>query len=501
MSQDVISFARLSLGAFSIMCFPKFEVAPHHKLVFEKLQALEKGEIDRLIISMPPRHSKSLIVSELFPAWFLGRNPDRQVILSAYGSSLAQRFGGRVRNTLKTDLYKTIFGNILSDDSQSKTEFETKSGGSLSAVGVGGAITGKGADLLLIDDPVKSRAEAESHLYRENTKDWYNADAYTRLMPNGRILLIGTRWHEDDLIGYLLREKQHENWEVVNLPAIAEFTDELGRKAGEALWTERYPLSKLQDIRRSLPSRDWESLYQQKPLSAVGGAYLHGIWKPEVHLLKAFPIPTGWKHWRGLDWGFDKPYSVGWYAQDFDGNIYRYRELYGWGGEPNVGTHETAQQVAEQMLTLDEAERTRGVEFKNNIGDLPSSNGATIGVSEHFIRAGIYFNKPAKKGNSGHGYRVDKAHEIVVRLNNSKIDEQGKVIGGDGFFAFDTCKHFVRTVPVMMRDPKNGEDIDTTQEDHTWDEVTDSLVSRRTKPRKQEEGNMVVEGSFKHLYG
>jgi len=501
MSQDVISFARLSLGAFSIMCFPKFEVAPHHKLVFEKLQALEKGEIDRLIISMPPRHSKSLIVSELFPAWFLGRNPDRQVILSAYGSSLAQRFGGRVRNTLKTDLYKTIFGNILSDDSQSKTEFETKSGGSLSAVGVGGAITGKGADLLLIDDPVKSRAEAESHLYRENTKDWYNADAYTRLMPNGRILLIGTRWHEDDLIGYLLREKQHENWEVVNLPAIAEFTDELGRKAGEALWTERYPLSKLQDIRRSLPSRDWESLYQQKPLSAVGGAYLHGIWKPEVHLLKAFPIPTGWKHWRGLDWGFDKPYSVGWYAQDFDGNIYRYRELYGWGGEPNVGTHETAQQVAEQMLKLDEAERTRGVEFKNNIGDLPSSNGATIGVSEHFIRAGIYFNKPAKKGNSGHGYRVDKAHEIVVRLNNSKIDEQGKVIGGDGFFAFDTCKHFVRTVPVMMRDPKNGEDIDTTQEDHTWDEVTDSLVSRRTKPRKQEEGNMVVEGSFKHLYG
>jgi hypothetical protein len=483
------------------MCFPKFEVAPHHKLVFEKLQALEKGEIDRLIISMPPRHSKSLIVSELFPAWFLGRNPDRQVILSAYGSSLAQRFGGRVRNTLKTDLYKTIFGNILSDDSQSKTEFETKSGGSLSAVGVGGAITGKGADLLLIDDPVKSRAEAESHLYRENTKDWYNADAYTRLMPNGRILLIGTRWHEDDLIGYLLREKQHENWEVVNLPAIAEFTDELGRKAGEALWTERYPLSKLQDIRRSLPSRDWESLYQQKPLSAVGGAYLHGIWKPEVHLLKAFPIPTGWKHWRGLDWGFDKPYSVGWYAQDFDGNIYRYRELYGWGGEPNVGTHETAQQVAEQMLKLDEAERTRGVEFKNNIGDLPSSNGATIGVSEHFIRAGIYFNKPAKKGNSGHGYRVDKAHEIVVRLNNSKIDEQGKVIGGDGFFAFDTCKHFVRTVPVMMRDPKNGEDIDTTQEDHTWDEVTDSLVSRRTKPRKQEEGNMVVEGSFKHLYG
>ncbi len=498
---DVNDFARTSLGAFSVMCFPKFEVADHHKLVFEKLEAMERGEISRLIISMPPRHSKSLIVSELMPAWFLGRNPERQVILSAYGSSLAQRFGGRVRNLLKTNTYKTLFGNILSDDSQSKSEFETKDGGSLSAVGVGGAITGKGADLLLIDDPVKSRAEAESHTFRESTKDWYNADAYTRLMPDGKIILIGTRWHEDDLIGYLLREKQHENWEVVTLPAIAEGKDELGRKSGDALWKERYPLNKLQMIRKSLPSRDWESLYQQKPLSAIGGAYLHGIWKPEIHLLKPFPIPNGWKRWRGLDWGFDKPYSVCWFAQDFDGNVYLYRELYGWGGEPNVGTHETAMQVAEQMLKMDEAERKKGVEFKNNIGDLPSSNGATIGVSEHFIRAGIYFNKPAKKGNSGHGYRVDKAHELVVRLNNSKTDARGKVTGGDGFFVFDTCKHFVRTVPVMMRDPKNGEDIDTTQEDHVWDSVTDSLVSRRTKPKKEIQEGIIVEGSFAHLYG
>jgi len=501
MSETVVQFASTSLGAFSVMCYPKFEIAKHHRLIFEKLESLERGAITRLIISMPPRHSKSLIVSELFPAWFLGRNNERQVILSAYGSSLAQRFGGRVRNLLKTKMYNTIFGSILSDDSQSKTEFETKTGGSLSAVGVGGAITGKGADLLLIDDPVKSRAEAESHTFRESTKDWYNADAYTRLMPEGKILMIGTRWHEDDLIGYLLREKQHEGWEIVNLPAIAESTDEMGRKAGEALWPERYSLAKLQMIRRSLPSRDWESLYQQRPLSAIGGAYLHGIWKPETHLLRPFPIPHGWKRWRGLDWGFDKPYSVGWYAQDFDGNVYRYRELYGWGGEANVGTHETAQQVAEQMLILDEEERKKGAEFKNNIGDLPSSNGATVGVNEHFIRAGVYFNLPAKKGNSGHGYRVDKAHELVVRLNNSELDEKGRVVGGDGFFVFDNCKHFIRTVPAMMRDPKNGEDIDTTQEDHVWDEVTDSLVSRRTKPKKEEQGNKPQAGTFAYLYG
>ena len=106
---DMNDFARTSLGAFSVMCFPKFEVADHHRLVFDKLEAMERGEISRLIISMPPRHSKSLIVSELMPAWFLGRNPERQVILSAYGSSLAQRFGGRVRNLLKTNTYKTIF--------------------------------------------------------------------------------------------------------------------------------------------------------------------------------------------------------------------------------------------------------------------------------------------------------------------------------------------------------------------------------------------------------
>ncbi len=501
MGEDLLTLARTSLGAFSVMCFPKFEVAQHHKLVFERLEALERGDIDRLIISLPPRHTKSLSASELFPSWFLGRNLERQVILSAYGSSLAQRFGGRVRNLLKTRAYKKIFGEILSDDTQSKSEFETKDGGSLSAVGVGGPITGKGADLLLIDDPVKSRAEAESHTYRQAIKDWYNSDAYTRLMPGGKILLIGTRWHEDDLIGYLLREHKHENWEVLSLPAIAEDRDAMERKPGEALWPERYPLKRLKEIRKSLPSRDWESLYQQKPLSAIGGAYLHDIWKPEVHLIKPFPIPKSWKRWRGLDWGFDKPYSVGWYAQDFDGNIYRYRELYGWGGEPNVGTHETAKEVAEKMLKLEEADANAGVEFRNNIGDLPSSNGATVGVSDHFREARIYFNKPEKKGNSNHGYRVDKAHELVVRLNNSKVNAKGKVIGGDGFFVFDTCKHFVRTVPVMMRDPKNGEDIDTTQEDHTWDEVTDSLVSRRTKPRKEEQEVRVVEGSFAHLYG
>ena len=146
-------------------------------------------------------------------------------------------------------------------------------------MGAGGPITGRGANLLLIDDPVKGRDDAESDILRQRLKDWYTSVARTRLMPGGAIVIISTRWHEDDLSGWLLKEHSHENWEVLNLPAVAEPNDQCGREEGEALWPDSYPLEELNVIRKSVGSRDWNALYQQRPSSVGGGVFKREHWR------------------------------------------------------------------------------------------------------------------------------------------------------------------------------------------------------------------------------
>ena len=163
---------------------------------------------------------------------------------------------------------------MLSDDSASQKRLATTLGGSYFALGVGGAATGRGAHLLLIDDPSKGREEADSETYRRRLKDWYRSVAYTRLMPGGAVIIILTRWHHDDLAGWLLREHSSEGWEVLSLPAIADSdSDMLGRKIGDALWPAKYPVSALEKIREQTGSRDWSALYQQQPSPDEGGVF------------------------------------------------------------------------------------------------------------------------------------------------------------------------------------------------------------------------------------
>ncbi len=277
--RDVLALAAQDLAAYAAAVFPQFELAAHARVMVEKLEAVERGEIHRLMLFLPPRHGKSLLATQLFPAWYLGRHSDRSIITATYAQELSDDFGRRVRNLVSDPLHSAIFPNFgISEDSTSMRRFNTTAGGSYFAAGRGGPITGRGADLLIIDDPLKDAEEARSETIRRALHQWYSHVAYTRLQPGGAVALVETRWHEDDLAGWLLREHFDERWDVVSLPAVAE-TDESFRRAGEALWPERFPLAVLEQIRSAVGGAAWASLYQQRPAAAEGAIFKREWWQ------------------------------------------------------------------------------------------------------------------------------------------------------------------------------------------------------------------------------
>ena len=254
---------------------PDYTAGWVHKDICNRLEQFSKDVAEkkspRLMLFMPPRHGKSTLASVAFPAWHLGRHPQHEFISCSYSGSLAMGFSRKVRQLLREPTYKTAFKTKLDPDSQSAEAWLTTDGGGFVAAGVGGGITGKGAHILVIDDPVKKRDDAESANARESTWDWYTSTAYTRLAPGGGVLVILTRWHDDDLAGRLLKaaDANGEQWEVVNYPARAE-VDEQFRKAGEALHRERYDEEALARIEKAVGPRDWSALYQQNPVADDG---------------------------------------------------------------------------------------------------------------------------------------------------------------------------------------------------------------------------------------
>jgi predicted phage terminase large subunit-like protein len=311
--------ARRDLVDYAKLCWPIYRVGRHHHIIAEALARVEQGKCKRLMIFAPPRHGKSMLTSEFFPAWYMGRNPDKYVMHATYSQELAEDWGRKIRNQLADPEYP--FKNCsLSTDSASQKKFSTNQGGTYFALGVGGAATGRGAHLLLIDDPLKNREEADSETIREKLKGWYRSVAYTRLMPGGSIVIIQTRWHEDDLSGWLLREHADENWEVLSLPAIAEDGDCMDRKPGEALWPSDYNEEALEKIKQQLGSRDWSALYQQRP-SPDGGSIFKLDWFRRYNAIpanrslrihswdtaakdKEFNDPTAFGLWDSADSGY-----------------------------------------------------------------------------------------------------------------------------------------------------------------------------------------------------
>lgn len=236
------------------------------------MEAVERGDIPRLIITMPPRHGKSEVSSKKFPAWFLGRNPEKEIIISSYGADLAYDFSRLARETFR-EWAPDLFGVELAKESGAVGRWGISGHrGGLTAAGVGGPITGRGAHVAIIDDPFKNDEEANSTTYREKVWNWYLSTLRTRLAPNGAIVLIQTRWHEDDLAGRLIKEMGNggEEWEVLNLPALAEENDPLGRTLEEALWPERFDEKALKTIKKALGTYWWSALYQQNPKSLEG---------------------------------------------------------------------------------------------------------------------------------------------------------------------------------------------------------------------------------------
>lgn len=231
----------------------------HHRIIADQLERIERGEVDRLMLLVPPRHGKSELASIRLPAWYLGRQPHKQFLSVSATEGLASDFGRAVRNTISSSEYQAVFETRLAEDSQAKGKWHTSEGGIYYSLGIGGSVLGRGGDCILIDDPYASMADALSELTRKNVWDWYTGTAYNRLMPGGSIVVINHRMHEDDLCGRLLAQQAAggDKWEVVELPAISD--------AGEALWPDAYPLESLDRIRKNTQARFWSALYQQRP--------------------------------------------------------------------------------------------------------------------------------------------------------------------------------------------------------------------------------------------
>lgn len=246
------------------------------------------GKVKRLAVFMPPGSAKSTYASELFPPHFIGRHPAKCILFASYGQRLSRRYGKRSRNHVASPAFRRVFGFGLGRDSHSKDEWETEAGGEYVATSVDGAVTGRRGDVILIDDPVKGRKEADSPQKRDTTWQWYLSDVRSRLKPGGAIILIMTRWHEDDLAGRIfppeykgesgkIRARDGEEWEVVCIRAEAEEDDPLGRKAGEWLWPEWFVPGMLEHEKIVQGPRNWNALYQQRP-SPEEGDYFKREW-------------------------------------------------------------------------------------------------------------------------------------------------------------------------------------------------------------------------------
>lgn len=246
----------------------------HIRLAETKLLELSGRAIKYLLVEMPPRHGKSELVSKYFPAWYLGMFPQHRVILTSYEAGFARSWGRRARDLMAS--YGHFFGVSVREDIYAQDEWELESGGGMITAGVGGAITGRGGDLIIVDDPHKNAEEVLSQTMRDKIWDWWQSTLFTRLEPGGIVVLMQTRWHEDDLAGRALAESGLD-WTRVTLPAVALVDDPLGRVPGEALWPARYPADLLGTIKDTVGSHWWASLYQQSPVP-IGDTLYRKAW-------------------------------------------------------------------------------------------------------------------------------------------------------------------------------------------------------------------------------
>ena len=263
---------------FAHKVWPGFIDGAHHAKMARAFERVANGEIKRLIINMPPRHTKSEFASYLLPAWFLGKFPKKKVIQTSHTAELAVGFGRKVRNLVDSDIYKSIFPGVgLQSDSKAAGRWATNEGGDYFAIGVGGAVTGKGADILIIDDPHSEQEAALSETNPEiydKTYEWYTSGPRQRLQPGGSIIMVMTRWSKKDLTGQVLKaaaQRSGENWEVIEFPAILP--------SGKPLWPEFWNIDELEALHQELPNAKWMAQYMQQPTSDVSAIIKREWWQ------------------------------------------------------------------------------------------------------------------------------------------------------------------------------------------------------------------------------
>jgi predicted phage terminase large subunit-like protein len=343
--------ARRSLLGFTVFTFPRYRPEPAHRLIAATLDRVVEGALRRLIIVAPPQHGKSELTSVRLPAFWLGRRPDDPVIISSYGAALARSKSRQAREIVGSPEYQTLFGDIrVPRDNRDASHWMLANGfrGGVLAVGVGGPITGHGAMLGIIDDPLKNWAEAHSALRRDRTWEWYRATFRTRIWEDGAIVIICTRWHEDDLVGRLLAGSGGADspgggdlaalpWTVLRLPAVAESQedrdahhrrrglpigqpDPLGRAAGEPLCPDRFSLDALAAIRQEVGARVWQAEYQGAPLAPEGNAFKFS-WLPVVETVP--PLVLRARYWdRAATAGGGCATAGVLMGLDFEGQVY-----------------------------------------------------------------------------------------------------------------------------------------------------------------------------------
>ena len=275
--------ARTDFLTFVNKMWPAFIAGRHHSIMADAFERVAKGELKRLIINMPPRHTKSEFASYLFPAWFLGQYPEKKIIQTAHTAELAVGFGRKVRNLINQEDFQEVFPGIeLSSDSKAAGRWNTNKRGDYFAIGVGGAVTGKGADVLIIDDP-HSEQEAALGAYNPEVYDkvyeWYTSGPRQRLQPGGAIIVVMTRWSVRDLTGQIVKSATQrdgaDEWEVIELPAIMP--------SGEPLWPEFWPTDQLEALKAELPISKWSAQYQQDPTSEEGALIKREWWREWEH--------------------------------------------------------------------------------------------------------------------------------------------------------------------------------------------------------------------------
>ena len=307
--EDFLSFVKC--------VWPDFVEGSHHRHIADKFNKLATGEINRLIINMPPRHTKSEFASYLLPAWMVGREPRLKIIQATHTAELAIRFGRKAKNLIDSENYSKIFKTKLQEDSKAAGRWETSDGGEYFAAGVGGAITGRGADLLIIDDP-HSEQDALSKVSLERAYEWYTSGPRQRLQPGGKIVLVMTRWSLKDLTGVLVanqKEAKSDQWHVVEFPAIMD---------QEPVWPEYWKMDELEKVKAALPVAKWNAQWMQQPTSEEGAILKREWWRtydsedipPLHHVIQSYD--TAFLKKETADYSAITTWGI-WYPSDDEG--------------------------------------------------------------------------------------------------------------------------------------------------------------------------------------